>query len=82
MYDGRQKMKLDAQLKVVFFLGKKTTLTQASLLIFRHLSYVPPLVQEVLNRFDTPYKNYSKPCLNYDLLYRSVHNVSLSNLCQ
>ena len=36
-YDGRQKMKGDAQLKVVFFLGKKTTLTQASLLIFRRL---------------------------------------------
>ena len=42
-YDDGPKMKRDAWVKVVFFLSKKTTFTQVSLVIFGPSSYVTAL---------------------------------------
>ena len=43
-YDDGPKMKRDASVKVVFFLPKKTTFTEASLFIFGPWTYVMALV--------------------------------------
>ena len=43
-YDKRPKMKRETRMKAVFFLGKKTAFSRASLFTLRHLSYFTALV--------------------------------------
>ena len=80
MYDNRPKMKRDAWAKVVFFLSKNTTFTQASLFIFGLSSYVTALDAIKLLK-DLILFSHNSPCQLQINSFERVEKRIFSNSC-